>query len=288
MISLRMLIIVWLKTKLFLFNLFVKPKPHAIAIVSCFISSSLLAIEPAVDQPDTIEQTRVNIAFTLSMPPYLSEDFGAGIERDIIFEALKDQDLALSKIFNVTYMRAIKLLKENKVDGIVSNRGNHVYKAIDAQNRPSVTTLNYIDCAITLKERNFTLVDIRDYADKVIWAFKTAKTTLGPEFETMATNNPHYTENFDQQKQIEMIGMKRIDVAISDRNIFEAKVRSLENFNPNQFAYHQVAQPTSRVIRFLNSDLLEKFNRGLHNIKANGKYETIFLKYKKTYRPNCQ
>ena len=233
------------------------------------------------------EAKPASIAFTFSMPPYLNNDMKTGIERDIIVEALSASDIELGEIHNVHYKRAMKMLEQGLIDGIVSNMGNHAYDKLARPSYPSNKTIDYVDCAITFAQQKIKLTSVKDYADKSIWAFKTAKTTLGIEFETMANKNPHYTEDTDQTKQAGMLALGRIDVAISDRNIFASKVKRDEQYQVKDFEFQTIGSPTPRTVRFTNVALLERFNAVLSKIKENGSYAKILARYKDLYASTC-
>ena len=229
----------------------------------------------------------ISIAFTFSMPPYLNGDMKSGIERDIIYEAMNASDIQLGEVHNVHYKRAIKMLEQGHIDGIVSNMANNIYNELVRKPYPSSKTIDYVDCAITFSKQKLKLATVQDYDGKIIWAFKTAKTTLGDEFEVMANNNPQYTEDTDQSMQAEMLALGRIDVAISDRNIFTSKLRQDGKYQTQDFEFQAIGTPTPRALRFSNKEHLESFNSGLAKIKTNGDYAKILTRYKDHYTSSC-
>ncbi len=221
------------------------------------------------------------------MPPYLSQDGSSGLERDIIYQALIEAGYTKINIINVHYLRAIELAKLGSIDAIASNQSNtHYAQALPSINS-SLATLDYVDCAITLASRHLQLTTIDDYYDKRIWAFKGAGYTLGPDFQDMSEANSQYSEDFDQLKQLDMLAMKRIDVAISDRNIFSGKLRQSPHYKELKFKFNTIGQTTPRVIRSTSKALIEKFNEGLNRIKDNGNYRKIFEAYQTEYSGTC-
>lgn len=232
-------------------------------------------------------QDPINIAFTFSMPPYLSANLQSGIELDIITAALKSADIHNIKVQNVHYLRAIELSKLGQIDLIASNRNNELYVQQFPEILSSDKTIDYIDCAISLKERAFKLDKIENYFGKRIWAFKSASLSLGETFSEMAMSNPYYSEDFDQQKQLEMLVMGRIDIAVSDRNIFTYKLGSTSNYNENLFDYTTIGQPTERIVRSSNRGLINKINQGLSMIRDNGTFQEILIKYENQFFSSC-
>lgn len=233
------------------------------------------------------ESDPITVAFTFSLPPYLSEDKSSGIERNIIQSALEASGYEELSIINVHYVRAIELSKSGQVDAIVSNQSNSVYSKYIPNIMASDKTLDYVDCAITLSDRKIVLNDIHDYYDKRIWAFKSASEVLGNEFNKMTKLNKDYTENFDQLKQLDMLAMQRIDIAISDRNIFSEKIKASTKYKDLEFSFHEIGQPTPRVIRSSNKELISKFNQGLNLIKMNGRYQEVINHYRLSYASHC-
>lgn len=255
---------------------------NRVSRVICLIIGLLMQTILHAEQEDSL-----TIAFTFSMPPYLSEDLHSGIELDIIKAALEVADSKMLVIDNVHYLRAIELTKAGQVDLIASNKSNQIYSQQIPGIYTSDTTINYVDCAISLKQRDFKLDNMDDYKDKRIWAFKSANLSLGEAFHKMALSNPNYTENVDQKKQIDMLAMDRIDVAISDRNIFMHRLKASDRYADLQFDYHTIGSPTARAVRSTNKALIDKLNEGLAEIRLNGSYEKILADYQSSYSANC-
>lgn len=222
------------------------------------------------------------------MPPYLSNDHNSGVERDIIVSALQQAGISTQSIVNVHYQRAIELAKSGNADLIVSNKNNDAYSKQVPSLYLSDTTLNYVDCAISLQEKNLKLNSIIDYYDKRIWAFKSASHVFGTEFSRMAQRNQHYSESFDQQKQLEMLAMGRIDIAISDKNIFLAKQHKSKEFSNAKMKFDTIGALTPRAVRSTNESLINAFNTGLSSLKKNGEYQAIINRYKDQYSTTCE
>jgi polar amino acid transport system substrate-binding protein len=232
-------------------------------------------------------ESAITLAFTFSMPPYLSQDLKSGIELDIIKAALEATNQKNIEVHNVHYLRAIELAKEGKIDLIAGNLSNQLYSEKIPDIYTSTTTIHYVDCAISLRSKNINLKEIDNYYDKRIWAFKSASLVFGSEFQNMANTNPHYSEDFDQQKQIDMLSMGRIDVAISDRNIFSSKLLEKQGIEESHFKFDTIGPPTARSVRSTNNTLIAQINKGLGIIKQNGRYQAILGQYKDSYSQDC-
>ncbi len=234
-----------------------------------------------------IKPNQVNIAFTMSMAPYLMEKNRSGIELDIIMYALNASGHTFKLYGNIPYKRAIRLMAEKEVDGIASNLNNKDYSQTKIKFYNSATTLNYIDCAITLKENNFVLKTMSDYQNKSIMAFASASATIGPLFYKMTKSNKEYSENIEQRKHYVLLLKNRIQVAIGDKNIFNTVVRREIGDQINLFKFHNLTDPTPRNVKFYDIKLRNDFNKGLKIIKQNGKYQEILDRYKDIYSVKC-
>lgn len=231
----------------------------------------------------------VKVFFTNSMPPYLFESNEEGLEFELIEAALKSKGHTLKVVDNVSYKRGLLQLSSSKIDGVVGNKNNSAYKKKSKNVYPSNVVLKYVDCAITLKKNHIRLNNISDYKDKRVWAFKTAKKVLGEEFSKMANENPKYSEEFLQRLQVKVLIKNRIDVAISDKNIFlyQLNLNKKLNYSKNDFDFKSISPQAPRAIMFRNKKLRYIFNKGLKEIRKNGTYNKILTKYKKYSHERC-
>ncbi len=253
---------------------------------TCILSSWLLSSASVHAEDDS--QKKLNIAFTFSLPPYLNADHQSGVEYEIIAAALNAAGLSVDSVVNVHYRRAMQLIEQGSIDAIVSNLNNHSYDSLSVPLYPSKTTLSYVDCAITKASRNIKLDTVDDYQELSIWAFKSASEVLGRAFKDMTQKNPNYTEDYNQSLQTQVLSMGRIDVAISDRNIFVARIDPESGLNKADFHFHPITDPTPRTLRFAKADLAEQFNRGLQMLKNNGQYTALLEKHAKQYHTRCE
>lgn len=249
--------------------------------------SQILTIITLAIFSSSIMAKNVRVSFTKSMPPYLYENDNRGIELEIIKAAFNSQNVSLAPYDNIHYIRAAKLLKKRRVDAVVSNLHNQAYKSTQTEIFDSESTLSYMDCAISLKSQKIKYDKMSDYSDKVIWAFKSAKEVLGPEFKKAVDNNPHYTENYDQKNMIHMLIRNRVDIVISDRNIFNHTMLESVGKKSELFEFKKLIPKTPRNLKFHNKNLRDTFNKGLKEIKNNGVYQKILDKYKGLYSSEC-
>lgn len=227
----------------------------------------------------------IRVGTTISMPPYLYEESFTGIEVELIKEAFLSQIDVEFKHVDSSYKRAVKLLENQDIEVIVSNKNNKFYQSFKSHHISNIF-LHYIDCIITLKEKGLKVNSVKDLSEKRVWAFKSAKRTLGDEYARAVEKSIQYTESSDQLLQAEALIKNRIDVAISDRNIFLSQAIK-EGIYKDKFSFFKLTSKTPRVLRFKDKKLRDIFNKGLKEIKRNGKYQKILRKYKELYSSTC-
>ncbi|WP_417336534.1 substrate-binding periplasmic protein [Halobacteriovorax marinus] len=219
------------------------------------------------------------------IPPYFNKIDDTGIELDILKAAFSKigYDYTLTVFSNDK--RATQLLRDDHIDAIVSNTPDTVFSN-EKTLYTSDNIIDFVDCAITLSSADFQITNFKDLASKSVWAFTGASKALGKEFYKMSQNNPLYNESGDQLTQPRALMKKRIDVAISDINIFLLRAKQ-DNYKFSDFKVFTIAPLTPRSLRFKSKQLRDDFNKGLKVIQKNGTYQEILNKYKNLYRPSC-
>ncbi len=226
------------------------------------------------------------IAFTNSMPPYYIEKDERGIELEIIKASFKEKGFDIKEIRNVNYKDAVKLLNSNVVNGVVDNLTNSIYEGSEVLQ--SNQTINYIDCAVALKNSLINLGKKESFSSHSVWAFKSAKDVLGEEFKKSVEVNSNYSEDFDQELQTKVLLGRRIDIIISDKNVFMYQfTRNHPAQRIDQLVFYPVSKKTPRNIKFKDSFYLKSFNEGLEIIKRNGIYDKILKSYHGQYFTEC-
>ncbi|WP_372654476.1 substrate-binding periplasmic protein [Halobacteriovorax sp.] len=227
----------------------------------------------------------IRIGTTTSLNPYLYKETFSGVEIDLIKEAFIDQGYKKFSHIDINFKRSFSLLIDNDIDAISSNKINNYYT--DSEKIfSSKVVMSYIDCAITLRKRNLKVSSFKDFAGKRVWAFKTAKESLGKEYANATELASEYNQNINQLLQPKALHLERTDIAISDINIFMAQALK-DNISKDNYRAFNLLKPTPRVLRFNNKDLRDTFNKGLNNIRKNGKYKNILKKYKGVYTEKC-
>lgn len=229
----------------------------------------------------------VNISFTMSMPPYYFEGQKKGIEYEIIEAAFKAENIKINRIYNTHLKRSIRLLNDKNIDVIIGNKTNLLYEKEIPDLITSQSVVDYIDCAITSKTSELKLSEPETYKTKTVYAFKTASLTLPKKYTDAFKKNANYSEKPQQDYQCLLLKKDRIDIAISDKNIFLYRAINACKSKPTDFKYHQLSPSTPRNLKLIDKKLRDKFNSGLKKIKNDGTYQKILNKYKDLYHTKC-
>ncbi len=139
----------------------------------------------------------ISLGVTNSLPPYYIHETKSGVEIDIVKAAFRSMKYKINNYIYAHYKRSLHLLTNKNIDAVIGNKHKELFTISKVKIFSSATTLNYIDCAITLKSSGQRLRSFADYNDKKIWAFQSANVVLGDSYKAMAKRNPFYTEDND-------------------------------------------------------------------------------------------
>ena len=250
-----------------------------------YITKAFTILLFLITDPNVLAKSTIQIGTTVSMPPYLYEKEFTGIEIELIKAAFRNQGYTKFLHVDSSYRRAIKLLVEKRVNAIVTNGENRYYSSFDDVYK-SQNILNYVDCVITLKSSKEKYLGPKSLVGKRVWAFKSAKKTLGKQYAEAVKSTIEYNETIDQLLQPKALIKKRMEFAVSDRNIFFTQAIK-EGLDLKKFKLHELNSKNPRVLRFHNKKLRDIFNNGLAEIRRNGEYNRVLAEYKDLYKSNC-
>jgi len=225
----------------------------------------------------------VGIGF--SLPPYVIREADGGMEVDIIREALKNAGHDVEFVY-LPNLRLPVDYAQGDVDCVVANAAYDLEKDSGRKVYPSNVTIAYQNFAMSLSEKGLVINQIKDLTNLHVLAFNNATKYLGPEFAAMARNNPEYSELPDQSLQVRMLYSERVEVVVSDKQIFlwwRNKVRrSNAAVSQDMTAvvdFHPIFTSSPRRLYFNNSSLRDAFNIGLDEIVKSGLYDSIISSY---------
>ena len=222
----------------------------------------------------------LKIVFSQYTPPYVFEN-GTGIVVDIVRAALAPAGYELTPVY-APIDRAFKLFADNKVDGTTIIQESSGIKA-----NYSVNFMQYHNSCFALKVRNLGVRNISDLKDKSVVGFQNADKYLGQAFGRMASGNPKYVEMAQQEAQVQMLLLGRIDVAVMDESIFRyyrEKLISEGRANRTQeIDTFNIFPPTPYKAAFTDAGIRDEFNKELSAMRKDGRYDAIYRKYVEQY-----
>lgn len=253
-------------------------KRQIIAVaISIFVISVCLNISPPVHAKELV------IAFSDDIPPFVTDKGKAGLEIEIVREALKYKGHSFTTI-QCSYKR---------LEIAVANMGTDAAAGVrqtDDRTYYSDYFIGFKNFAITKRKSGIALNSVSDLKGKHIIAWQNAYKDLGPEFESLFSPTVKesyinkYSEIWIQEKQVEMFWLGRADVIIIDESIFKWFTKKLsENINTSEeIVYHNIfPEKTEFQVNFRDEKTRDDFNEGLRYIREKGIYQGIFDNYLK-------
>lgn len=225
----------------------------------------------------SVAQAReLKIIFSQYTPPYVFED-KSGIVVDIVRASLEPAGYTVQPVY-VPIGRGFELFANKRVDGTAIIRENSGLQA-----NYSDDFMQYHNHVFALKSRQFRIRQLADLRDKSVLAFQNAHKYLGAAFGEAMADQPGYKEIANQETQVQMLLLGRVDVAIMDESIFRYYRSKLlvDGKVPRSAAYEafDLFPPTPYKTAFIDATVRDDFNRGLAEIRRNGKYDAIYRKY---------
>lgn len=177
----------------------------------------------------------IKMSFGSKIPPYVLPEDDTGIELDIIRAALAYKGHTLKPMYFQLYKVPI-VLKENLVDAAMTDLGmdlsSHGYYA-----NPAVV---YNNVFITLKKNNYQIDTPEDLSSLILTSFQGAVKRYPKWLEPVKAKYNYFEQN-NQSLQVLVLHKQRVDVILSDINIYKYNVLKLQKekgFIPQEVKYH--------------------------------------------------
>jgi polar amino acid transport system substrate-binding protein len=211
-------------------------------------------------------------------PPFVFPE-GKGIEVEIISEALAFRGHKLVPVL-LPFGRLVVAYKTKKVDATISDIGE---KNLANDGFYGDTAVIFKNAFITLKKRHLKISKPEDLNGLNINGFVGA----GARYQSWLSKvikAGTYSEHSNQSLQVLQLMKERIDVVLSDENIFKYYFIQNKKETKYKFSDFEVHLPFEenplnyRPI-FRSKKIRDDFNLGLSYIKKNGRHQAIFDKY---------
>jgi polar amino acid transport system substrate-binding protein len=223
----------------------------------------------------------VNMGFGESLPPYIISESYSGIELDIVREALVFRGHILKPDFFPMARLAISY-QTKKVDAIMMDVGEKISPKNGYYGDIPVL---YQNVFITLKKNKRSIKKPEDLKGLSINGFIGASIRY-PKWFTKVIKEGTYFEKNDQLLQVLQLSKGRIDVVLSDYNIFKyyfIQTKRKTNVSFSDFEVHDVVKEDPMNYRpvFCNKKVRDDFNLGLKHLRKIGRIKAIYDKYLK-------
>lgn len=222
-----------------------------------------------------IEGSQVRMSFGDKIPPFTFPESDSGIEIDVIREALAYKRHKLVPMYVPLARVPIVYEQFSDVDSAMTDLGHQFKKGTPVYYGNSAIT--YHNVFITLKKRNIKIEGPKDLENFSLLSFQGAKLRY-PNWITMKD----YFESNNQETQIRHLISGKVDVVLSDINIFKYYFFKLfKNKSFNDFSVHEFTKVNPDDYRpiFKSKKTRDDFNEGLEYLKKNGRYKDIFKQY---------
>ena len=224
----------------------------------------------------------VSMAFGDNLPPYILAERDAGIEVDIVREALAYR----GHVLHAQYLpmgRIPVAFIAGQVDAIMMDVGQDMRAHGGYYAMPPVL---YDNVFYTLRARHLAIRQPDDLKGRSIISFVGAAKRY-PSWLDGLTHTPAYVERNNQAAQPQLLALGRYDVVLSDRTIFEYYTLLHKRADPGfvmpPVEEHEFTTANPRDYRAVFHDpaIRDDFNAGLQWLRKSGRYRAIYARYLK-------
>lgn len=218
---------------------------------------------------------QIEVVAGWAKPPYVIADNDSGFEIELVREILQAMGHSLKPTY-IPLGRTVRQLESGNADIVMSVTLSH---DID----PALLSDEYVryqNTAITLASRKLAITELEDLAGFTVLAFQTADRILGPRYAAMVAQHAGYGEIADQHRQVKMLLLGSVDVAVMDKNIFSWLRSQLPLWQQKEVRFHDFFQRTSNRAAILDDSLRAGFNRELARMRTDGRYQALADKYR--------
>nr|WP_246261391.1 transporter substrate-binding domain-containing protein [Alteromonas ponticola] len=216
----------------------------------------------------------IEVAAGWDKPPYIITSGHSGFEVELTKSILNELGHEMVPIF-VPMGRIPRMVGEESVGiGLTMNHRHKVSREILSE-----IYVAYQNVAVTLASRNVTINQPADLKNLTVIGFQTAKAILGVEYERAVMHHTGYLETPQQSRQVSMLLLGSVDVAVMDRNIFNYFKRQLPSNQQMPTNVHEIFPVTFYRAAIPDPELRKGFNRVLGEMISDGRYKALSEKF---------
>jgi len=221
-----------------------------------------------------VQSREVEVLVGMDKPPYVNSANDSGFEVDLVRAILSDMGHS-AKVLYLPYGRTTKVINQGAVDIALTLTPSHAVSK-DILSNPYIA---YQNVAITRSDRKLHVDSIESLKTKSVVAFQTATSVLGKTLEATLSSQPTYLEMAKQERQVEMLMLGSVDVAVMDRNIFSYFKLNDDRYKSDDVVFHELFPISTYRAAIPNEELREAFNHNLSVIIESGRYQALLEKY---------
>ncbi len=213
---------------------------------------------------------RLDVVVGWDKPPYVIAAQNSGFEVELVRAIFTEMGYEITPIY-VPFGRTARIVNSGSVDVGLTLTPRH---DID----PALLSNEYIayqNVAVTLQERHLTISTLQDLSGKSIIAFQTAKSILGEAFFNVVDQQPTYLELAEQKRQVSLLLLGSVDVAILDRNIFHYIKSQFPKKQQYATQIHEIFPVSTYSAAIPDPALRHQFNTILARFIADGRYQAL-------------
>lgn len=213
---------------------------------------------------------QLDVVVGWDIPPYVISEHNSGFEVELVRAIFTEMGYEITPIY-VPFGRTARIFKSGSVDVALTLTPRH---DID----PALLSNEYIayqNVAVTLQERSLTISSLQDLSGKSIIAFQTAKSILGEAFFTVVDQQPTYLELAEQKRQVSLLLLGSVDVAILDRNIFHYIKSQFPKNQQHASQIHEIFPVSTYSAAIADPAIRHQFNTVLARFIADGRYQAL-------------
>lgn len=224
----------------------------------------------------------ISMAFGDNLPPYIIAGSDAGIEVEVVREALAYRGHVLQAHY-LPMARVPHTFITGQVDSIMMDVGQDMTAHGGYYATPPVL---YDNVFYTLKRRGLTIRKPKDLMGHTIMSFVGAARRY-PEWLGALSHSSAYVERNNQAAQPMLLALGRYDIVLCDRAIFQYYMLQSKKADPSfimpEVDVHAFARAVPANYRpvFRDAAIRDDFNAGLAQLRKSGRYKAIRDKYLK-------
>ncbi|MCW8093253.1 substrate-binding periplasmic protein [Alteromonas sp. ASW11-130] len=221
---------------------------------------------------------QIEVAAGWDKPPYIISRGHTGFELELVKSILNELGHQMVPIY-VPMGRIPRMVSDGSVDIGLNMNPNHKI------NREFLSEIYiaYQNVAVSLTTRNVTVNSPADLKNYTVIGFQTAKRVLGQEYANAVNEHAGYLETPQQSRQVAMLVLGSVDVAVMDRNIFSFFKSKLPSNQQFPTTMHEIFPINFYHAGIPDPELRAEFNRVLGEMIQDGRYKSLIKRFHVTY-----